>query len=304
MWFKNLLVYRFVRPLETPVEKLEEHLAQSPFSPCGSQDLSKFGWVPPLGKLGDTFCHVAGGDILLCAKKEEKVIPASAINDEIAKRGEAFEKEHGRNLNKKEKEGLKEDITMQFLPRAFSRHSQTFAWLAPKEGFLVVDSGSKKKAEDLLAMLRKSLGSLPVVPLTLKDTADITMTQWLLDGNVAKGFELGEEVELQSALEHGGIIKAKDQDLLCDEIRQHIESDKMVTQLALTWSDAISFVLTDEMALKKVKFSDELQDSNEDIDKDDQAARFDADFALMTGELKLLIPQLIEVLGGETDREA
>lgn len=304
MWFKNLLIYRFVRPLETPIEKFEEHLSQSSFSPCGSQDISKFGWTPPLGKLGDAFCHIAGDDILLCAKKEEKVIPASAINDEIAKRAEVFEQEHGRPLNKKEKEGLKEDITMQFLPRAFSRHSQTFAWLAPKEGLLVVDASSKKKAEDLLSMLRKSLGSLPVVPVSLKETADITMTQWLLESNVAQGFELGEEVELQSALEHGGIIKAKEQDLLSDEIRQHLESDKMVTQLALTWSDAISFVLTDELALKKVKFSDELQDSNADIDKEDVAARFDADFALMTGELKQLIPELIEALGGETERES
>ena len=304
MWFKNLLVYRFVRPMETPVEKMESQLAESPFLPCGSQELSKFGWSQPLGKLGDTYCHIAGDDILLCAKKEEKVIPASVVNDEIAKRADLFEQEQGRPLNKKEKEGLKEDITMQLLPRAFSRHSQTFAWLSPKEGLLVVDASSKKKAEDLLALLRKSLGSLPVVPVTLKDSADITMTQWLLDGNLAKGFELGEEVELQSALEHGGIIKAKEQDLLSDEIKQHLEADKMVTQLALTWSEAISFVLTDEMALKKLKFSDELQDSNDDIDKEDQAARFDADFALMTGELKQLIPELIEVLGGETEREA
>jgi len=107
------------------------------------------------------------------------------------------------------------------------------------------------------------------------------------------------EAELCSALEGGGIIKCKQQDLLSEEIKIHLSSDKFVTKLALNWADSISFIMGEEFALKRLKFSDVLQEQNEHIESDDFAARFDADFILMTGEIKQLVPSLIDLFGGE-----
>lgn len=302
MWFKNLQIYRFTRPFDVSLEDLEKQLEALPFTPCGSQEQSKFGWVSPLGKHGQAMTHVAGEQILLCAKKEDKMLPGSVINDMVAEKAEAIEIEQGRALKKKEKDALKEEIIVDLLPRAFSRFQQTFAWINPKDGFIAVDASSAKRAEDLLALLRKTIGSLPVVPLAMTTPPELTLTEWLKEGAAPAGFALEDEVELRSALEHGGIIRAKQHDLLSEEIKVHLEADKLVTKLALNWAETISFILSDDMSVKRLKFSEELREQNDDVTNEDVAARFDADFALVTGELSNFIPDLIEALGGEENK--
>ena len=299
MWFKNLQIYRFTRPFELDADQLETMLETVAFTPCGSQDMSKFGWVSPLGKQAQALVHEAAGQLLLCARKEEKMLPSTVVKDALQDKVEALEAEQGRALKKKEKEGLKDEILMNLLPRAFTRHSQTSVWINPADGYLVVDAGSAKKADDVLALLRKCIGSLPVIPVALKTPPEITMTEWLNESATPAGFELEDEVELRSALEHGGIIRAKQQDLLSEEMKAHLLADKLVTKLALNWSDSLSFLLGDDLSIKRVKFSEELKEQNDDVLSEDKAARLDADFALMTGEFARFIPELIAALGGE-----
>ena len=64
MWFKNLQVYRFTRPFELTDEQLENQLEACAFTPCGSQDISRFGWTRPFGKLGHTLIHAANGQLV------------------------------------------------------------------------------------------------------------------------------------------------------------------------------------------------------------------------------------------------
>lgn len=92
------------------------------------------------------------------------------------------------------------------------------------------------------------------------------------------------------------------QDLVSDEIAVHIEAGKLVTKLALDWQERIQLVLSDDGSLKRLKFSETIRDQNEDIDRDDYAQRFDADFILMTSELAALIKNIIEALGGESEK--
>ena len=84
MWFKNLQVYRFTRPFDLTAEQLETQLESLTFTPCGSQDMSRFGWTRPFGKFGSTLTHSANGQILICARKEEKMLPATVVKEQLA----------------------------------------------------------------------------------------------------------------------------------------------------------------------------------------------------------------------------
>ncbi len=268
-------------------------------SPPAAARIFRFGWTRPFGKLGHTLIHAANGQILLCARREDKILPTAVIKEQLAEKVGAIEFEQGRTLKKKEKEALKEELLHTLLPRAFSRTANTFAWINPADGLLMVDASSAKKADDVLALLRKSIGSLPVVPVALKNPPEITMTEWLQKGNLPAAFTLEDESELRSAMEHGGIARFKQQDLMTDEVKNHLANDKLVTKLALNWGERLSFVLGDDLSIKRLKFSEELREQNDDITSEDPVARMDADFALVTGELSQFIPALFNALGGE-----
>ena len=300
MWFKNIIFYRFTQPVTLTADELEKQLKKKRFHGCGSQDISTYGWVPPLGQYSDNLTHSVDSFIMITACKEEKILPSSVIRDALDEKIMAIEQEQERKMLSKEKKLLKNDIIMDLLPRAFTRLQNTFAYIDTKQGWMIVDSSSFNKAEELTSYLRKSIGSLPIINTPLKNTPSNLMTQWLSQkAEIPSSFILGNECELREPGDEGGQIKAIKQVLISEEIGAHIEAGKQVSKLALCWDDTLTFILGDDLIIRKLKFTDIFKEQLNEINTENAAEQFDADFSLMTLKLQKLILDIINVLGGE-----
>ncbi|WP_409313223.1 recombination-associated protein RdgC [Pseudomonas putida] len=300
MWFKNLLTYRLTQEVPFEPEALEAALASKPARPCASQELTTYGFVAPVGKGEDApLVHVSGEYLLIAARKEERILPSSVVNDAVKEKVEEIETEQMRKVYKKERDQIKDEIIQAFLPRAFIRRSMIFAAIAPRLGVILVNSASAKRAEDLLSTLREVMGSLPVRPATVKIAPVATMTDWVKSQQAAEGFYVLDECELRDTAEDGGIVRCKRQDLTGEEIQLHLSTGKVVTQLALAWQDKLSFILDDKMVIKRLKFEELLQEQAEQDGGDEAAQQFDASFQLMMMTFAEFLPVLFEALGGE-----
>ncbi|NKF51097.1 recombination-associated protein RdgC [Shewanella sp. WXL01] len=297
MWFKNLTLYRFNKPFNVETEALETALQDFTFSPCSSQDISKFGFSKALGKQGDALVHSAENRHLICVTKEEKILPGQVIKEALDEKVAEIEAAENRKVTKKEKDSIKDEITTTLLPRAFSRRSQTRALIMPELEMILIDSSSAAKAEELLALLRKALGSLPVIPLSFATPIETTLTEWLKAGSAPMPFEMQDEAELKSDSDEGGIVRFKQQVLQEDEVLAHIETGKQVHKLALHYGQSIACVIQSDASVKRIKFSEEFRAGNDDIGGDDPLAKIDADFALMGSELVSFVNAMRDALG-------
>lgn len=299
MFFNNALVYRFNRDIKFDVEKLEQQLKEFMFTPCGATDPKKFGWVEPLGKLGGSaMTHVADGNVLLTAQLQVKRIPSQNLRKSLDAKVARFEEAEGRPLKKAEKDAIREEVVHDLLPRAFETDSYANVLIMTKHNFIVVDASSFNKAEEVLALLRKSIGSLPVVPVQPKSAVETILTQWIKTGQTPADFTAMDKVVLSSVLESGGKATLAKQDLTSEEVLKHIEADKVVTKLNIDWQERLEFTLGDDFSIKGIKWCDDLKDQNGYIPNENELARFDADFALVCGELSAFLPQLIDCFGG------
>ncbi|RUO58767.1 recombination-associated protein RdgC [Pseudidiomarina insulisalsae] len=294
MWFRNLRIYTLADDFQL-TDDLEAALSEQQFKPCGRTELASFGWSSPFGSRSEVLFHKIGDSYLFCARKEEKVLPASVVNAQLEEQIEAVEAEQGRRVVGKEKQSLKEDLVHRLLPQAFTRFKLTWGMLDMQHRIVVVDASASNQAEDFLGLLRGSLGSLPVKPWFSDNPTELYFTKWLKDGALPGDFEFGEEAELRDLDQEGGIIRCKNHELTSPEILAHLEHGKQITKLALIWSERLSMVMEQDMAMKRFKPTDRLLDEQDKLVDASAEEKIDADFALLSGELRELYPQLVSL---------
>lgn len=300
MWFKNILFYRFTKPFELSSEALETKLSESPFKPCQSNDVYQLGWASPLQKHSEQLVHVCQEYWMICLQKQERILPSSVVNEQVQEKVNEIEEQQHRKVTRKEKTELKEEITLQLLPKAFTKTSRHFAYLCPSKGYMVINTSSAKLADEFTSYLRKTIGSLPIKFPAVNQAPSSVMTHWVTkDASLPAELTLGYECELTSNGEDKGSIKYKGLELDQDQIEQQIQSGMEVTKLALDWRESISFLLGSDLSIKRIKFGDLLQEQLDDSNAEDAASSFDAGFSIMSLEFDRLIPDILNAFGGE-----
>ncbi|MDP1766788.1 MAG: recombination-associated protein RdgC [Methylotenera sp.] len=296
MWFKNIFIFRIDTETAINADTLKDKLALKPLLPCSGLDKQSRGWVPCHA---DKLVHGANKQMLFALGVEQKLLPATVVNRFAKERVADIEAQQGYKVGRKEMKELKEAITEELLPRAFALQRTTYAWLDTANGYLVIDAASSSKTEELLTLMNKTLDNLSYKQLHTAISPVAAMTDWLAGNNAPAGFTIDRELELRATGESKATIRYANHALEGDEILRHIAAGKRVTRLGLTWNDRISFVLTEQMQIKRIEFLDIIKEESSKM-ADNADELFELDFTLMTGELAKMIADLNAALGGES----
>lgn len=306
--FKTASFFRiapdFVIP---PLDALEVALQATRFVPCGATQPESSGWVAPRSNKSVSLVESVGGQIILKLCTERRPLPASAVKAAVEERIEKYKEETGQErVGAKIKKAFKEEVIMDLLPRAFTKRSSTLLWIDPVHHFLVVDTGSLSGADKIVTYLVEALNEVPgsrpglgVKPVQTTLSAATAMAFWLSNKEAPHGFTVDRDCELKTPDDLKATVRYSRHTLEIDEVADHIAAGKVPTQLALTWNDRISFMLTESAQVKKLKLLDVVLDGVQEGGKDDDG--FDTNVAILTGELSGLLPDLLDALGGELE---
>ena len=286
MFFRNLTLFRF--PSSLDLSDHESQLGECALKPVGPLELSSRGFVPPFGQHGDALSHGLHDALWLTVGGEDKLLPGAVVNDLLQKKLAAIEEKEGRKPGGRTRKRLKDELVTELLPRAFVRPVRSDALLDTTLGVIAIDTSSRKNAESVVSEIRRALGSFPALPVNAETAPRAILTGWITGDALPDGLSLGDECELRDPSDSGAVVKIQRMELVGDEINKHLEAGKQVTRLALVLDDHVSFVLGEDLVVRKFKLLDGAVDQLESTDRDDIAAELDARFALMAGEFKRL----------------
>jgi recombination associated protein RdgC len=295
--FKNAMMYRIAASAPLDAMQMEEALAKWQFVPCGATQQASSGWVPPRGQAHGPLLELVGGQWFLRLMVESRLLPSSVVRRRTEEKATQIEQETGRKPGKRQKRDIKDEVLLELLPRAFTRQTAVSVWIDPRRRLLVVDAASGARAEDVLHALSQSLDGFPVTALHTQESPAALMTEWLLSGEPPAIFTVDRDCELKSSADDKACVRYARHALDTDEVRAHIHAGKQPTRLALTFASRLSFVLTQQMQLKKLEFVDGVLEGPGQGDFGDDP--FDGNALLVAGEIGPLADALIEALGGE-----
>jgi recombination associated protein RdgC len=296
MWFKNLKIYRLSTAWAVKGEQLEDALAKHAYKGGNTLEMQSLGWIPTRENGG--LVHTVNGQMLLSLRAEKKLLPATVVNQVAKARAQEVEEQQGYKPGRKQMKEIKERVTDELLPKAFSIYRDTRVWIDPVNHWLVIDAAASAKADEVLGLLAKSIDPFPLESLYVAQSPASAMTGWLAADEAPANFSIDQDTELRASGESRAAIRYVKHSIDADDVRRHIQSGKQCTRLAMTWADRVSFVLTESLDVKRIAPLDVLKENSDSMAQNDDE-KFDSDMALMTGELAKLMAELVDALGGE-----
>lgn len=292
--FKSALIYQLPASFTFSAEATERALQKARFAACSPDQKAAMGWIEPRGKAHGAMVEMVGGEAMMQLQIEDRTVPKKAIKRRAGEIIAEMERT-GLKPGKKQIKEIEEGVELGLQRHVISKFSTVSAWISPAGRLLVVDATSTSKADIIITEIVKAVPGFSVSALETQVPVASTMTGWLLD-QPSGNFDVGRECELASEGEgteagQKSAVRYKDHSLNIVEIRGHLEAGKVPKCLAMTWEGRVSFTLTDQIGLRKIQFLEGVTSKAADEDA------FDADVAIMTGELRGLIRDLFGEIG-------
>ena len=158
---------------------------------------------------------------------------------------------------------------------------------------LGIDAAQVSAAERFVRRLQAAIDTVNFKPLEFEQPAHDFLNRVFLSGTPAE-FAVGRECRMQDAVDAAAVVRWSNFDLSDHSIRDHVANGMRLTHLAIVYDNVMSFVLSENGVISKVKFLG-MDDDNED--HADPLAELDAEFVLITGTLQRMLGDLRKVLG-------
>lgn len=297
MWFKNIYLYRFIEPFTLSGTKLQELLLKNEARAIGKLERATFGWTAPLPSYPDMLVHEQGNCLLIAAKKQEKLLPVTVVREQVAEKVAKIEAEEGRKVGGREKRNLFDDVMQSLLPIAFTRQKVTYAYIDREQGWLLINTSTPARADELTTLLRDCLGSLKIEAPLAELSISAVMTDWVKNNTSPSRLTLEDYCEMHDPDAVQTMIKCVNQDLATEEVQAHFRSGKVITRLELTWADRVNFILDHAGLLKRIRFLDLIVDEQQSMENETVEEQFVADFSIMHAEFRNLLGDMFAWLG-------
>lgn len=297
MWFNNAIVFKFEAPFSLSNQEISALFEEHRLKPCPKHARQTIGFTHLLNTDKDMRVYSVQGCHVGLLAKENRLLPASVIKKTLDEKLQQYEIEHQKPMRRSEKQKLKEEIEFDLLPKAFTVNKKEWFYIDTMKQWLIIDSSNPNNASELIAALRRALGNLNLKPLSPESSLTPIFNQWLKQPKtLPSDLYFGRQCELASAREDKSTFHCRKIDNALDEIHTLLSKGLNVTAIELVWQERLRFILTDNFIIKRIKCLDYLDDALKDNGKLEHAhEKLDADLALLTGEMRALVSQLVSV---------
>lgn len=286
---KNALTYRAHIPSGL---LLQDHLEEHAFVECLPSQAASYGFVEPIEREGLIVDFDTG--ICFAVRFDSKVVPSSAVKAETDKRCAAERDARGRQVGKKERAEIKEQVLSEFYAKAFVRTKIVRCFYHTESKTLIVPCG-QGDSDRIVSLLVRACGSVKTETIwvssqkqglttRLRDYVDQGLTG--VYGNPSfDNFNLEGNVELK--LEKQKLsIKVTDIDNALEGLHEALKRGFQVESIGLSDGDACSFRLTHGLNIKAISLPADYLAGEHDGDLFRAAAAFEvANVAALTEKL-------------------
>lgn len=300
MWFKQVQLFRITQSINSSVQAVIDKLEPLAFQPCLPSMESSIGWVAPVEDEGEPLAKAANGCIMLCMQIEEKILPASVVNQALKDKIKMIEQSEARRIRKKEKLSFKDDVMVTLLPRAFTKLNRLYAYIDTRNQWLLINTTSASRTEMFLSLFKKAFGECVESYDVAKPAA--VLTSWLKDKNYPTEFAIEKACVLQDPNQQHRVIRCQQQDLFDESIQSLVKDGCAVIQLALNWHDKLTFVLAEDFSIRSIRLAEEdIVEIQEEMES--KQHKFAADLIMMGEMFAGLINDLLTQFTKKADAE-
>lgn len=274
---KNVTIFKIkedsMSQVLTSIEQGSELFEDFKFKPLGDTEQRKLGFVVPK-TLKDTidplYADFFNNGFLLEVKEQKKVPEKYLVEELIEQMTETELALNGEEkLPKSIEERIKIEATQEVLKNTSPKKPNFYNVYINAKGLIFVEAKGKL-AEDIISLIRKTIGSLPCVPFVESGDFEPSKVSDLLDNliteTISGKFTLGNKASLTSP--EGVKYSLSKGSLYESDAGDNVKSNQfMVNNLELEYDGTVKFTLDEGLVLSGVKFDKDFFTKEELLDE-------------------------------------